>query len=793
MMLNKFLAILLSALLICTPAFSAEEGLTELDDVRVARKSANTFYSGEDDGNYYIWQPQGVIYQDTSTASEVWVVTSSDDNAVFPARSGYIRTEWPWRLWSADGKRLAFPALWNAGNITEGSEEAPWFVLRSDGTYMRPAAGSATRCLDIVPGIGRWFNWSPAEVDVAFQIGRDGNASCGQSGLDGNAVYKVTVADELVSNEPWVDVIGGDTTTNLYSYKRPITDDGKMMMLDATNGPGEPFKVVQIAPFGSKGLKKSFDIPSLGSYWSNLPADPGDNLHDQYFTGSEEASYWFHGFHSAGNHAMWRVRPTGVTGSALDWDASVDFTADDNQTAPYDWWGDTNELHSDKEAQIYWNTNSAPWDIDESVSHQDYDPWGAYMVGGCTESSASACVFSLGTDTYANVQEVGRASVGAWNLYCSWSAWTDYPMCDVSDGSVYSFHFDNASTDSRVVFQPHNTTHDGHDNGGLSPDGTKIAAYTDWLNPTQDIGDLIIAVARYPYPPEITAVAGTGSTVTVTFDWGTNGNRGYISRGWPNEDTDNPSPPRETEKFRLWRCQGTCTDSLGTWTPLAATDAEIHTRYDFTGNGWTGSDSWSISNDSVSNSVEYFYAVTSMEWSGLESHALSNIYSITLTGGSGTGSQSTAYPSDPGDTDDIGASEFYTSWNNANTSLIRYYNIYAQDGTTPTAVQSKLVASIPATSCVDGDCSWVDWLGDRGESTKYAVVAVDTQGNKSATTFVDNFDETSCENDDCSAAVATTPNADGQYLVQWDDMSTDLEDQEQPSEISLSVEGLIIK
>ena len=59
--------------------FAAEENLDELDDVRVSRKSSSTFYSGEASGNNYKWQPQIVVYTDTTSSHEVWVFTSTDD------------------------------------------------------------------------------------------------------------------------------------------------------------------------------------------------------------------------------------------------------------------------------------------------------------------------------------------------------------------------------------------------------------------------------------------------------------------------------------------------------------------------------------------------------------------------------------------------------------------------------------------------------------------------------------------------------------------------------------------
>ena len=134
-----------------------------------------------------------------------------------------------------------------------------------------------------------------------------------------------------------------------------------------------------------------------------------------------------------------------------------------------------------------------------------------------------------------------------------------------------------------------------------------------------------------------------------------------------------------------------------------------------------------------------------------------------MTDGSGTGSQSAPYPSSPGDLDDISTSDFYTSFSIENTSLIRYYNIYAEDGSTPTVHQENRIASISADACSDGNCSWVDWLGDTNGTTRYAITAVDSQGNESDASYVTNVSYSHQE----SPATAA-----GQYTISWDAVST---------------------
>ena len=170
---------------------------------------------------------------------------------------------------------------------------------------------------------------------------------------------------------------------------------------------------------------------------------------------------------------------------------------------------------------------------------------------------------------------------------------------------------------------------------------------------------------------------------------------------------------------------------------------------------WTET-AWSYDAAQASATTRY-YAITSIEHSGLESRTLSNVVQVTLDGSGNISalSQYSPYPADPG-----GRSNFHTKKPNApqslnatykqppatadgqytikwrapvNSSLIRYYNIYATDGATPSLIQQNRIASIPATSDYsgNGEFSYIDWLGAPNGTTQYLVTAVDFQGNES--------------------------------------------------------------
>ncbi len=143
--------------------FSAEN-LDELE-ARTARKLTNTFYSGAGAGNSYIFQPQSVLYTDTTYNHEVWILTQT---AGHDAQG--IATEYGWQPWSADGKRMAIPLhIEPLSYIVHNPEQYPWFVLRLDGSKMRPISEGVAR----TALMQSYFDWSPVEPDVAYQIGKN--------------------------------------------------------------------------------------------------------------------------------------------------------------------------------------------------------------------------------------------------------------------------------------------------------------------------------------------------------------------------------------------------------------------------------------------------------------------------------------------------------------------------------------------------------------------------------------------------------------------------------------------
>lgn len=719
----------------------AYEDLDELE-TRTSRKTSNTFYSGEDASNYYIWQPQTVIYKDTSTNHEVIIWTQTNNKATMGSRYG-DGWEYNWQPWSADGKRIAFFQDMDVGCYNRGSG-SPWFSARSDGTYWRPMCETVGRT---AYSAARFYpDWSPIIPDVAYATGANTN---GNSGLDQNGIYREFFTDTSITSTLIVDLIPGNTATARWGgIKDRITGDG-LYLLEGNYLEDEPYYVVQVEPAGSRQLKLSWSLPTLDPYWYSTVNPADGHAHDEGVVGNSSEGYWFY-FMPTGSSVWWRISLWGSDGGAPD--------HIQDHTSNYSWWtGSASEREVQVVGDEYGHStgNHPAFASDAMWSHGSFDRWGTKVVYSDVEASpiGPAC---MDIDSYSRT---GYNSNPGGNQYSSYTGWSDYFVG--SGGApanimVATKYNSTTAADHVTVAQTHSSITGDFCNPGQSPDGTKMVLKSDWLSPSATVGNLFVGIVYFPYPPEITSCSTTGSTVTVQFDWRHNQTnpRTYTTRGWPDENTDDPCPPRETQKFRLWRSM-----DKSTWITVGTINANIFDRYDFAYGTWKGNSFWEITD--TPGDGTWYYAVTSVEWSSLESRTLSNIYFITVSGGSGAGSQDTAYPSSPGDLDNISTSDFYTFFNTNYPELIRYYNIYAEDGSTPSVSQRNRIASISVNHSADGSCSWVDWLGNTSGNTRYVVTAVDTQGNESDSSYVTNV----------SYSHRKSPaTAQGQYTIEWDTM-----------------------
>lgn len=764
---TSFTSLLAQCSLLFAFAASAYAAVENLDEV-TARKArmptapySNTLL--ENAASYYRWQPETLSYTDVLSNNEVWQLTNSP--VYFNSTQDISTTHW-----SANGKRVMFQSKRpTAAFNTYG--DTLWMLSNTDGAYLRPAKGAAAQCAEMDP----YPLWSPILADVLYS----GRSSDGAATLP-NGFYRTNVTDTTSSFTLLLSVAG---STRL-SLKKGISGDGrKVMIVDTTNGKFQPATVYPEA-------NKAFDTAAGYSqqlafdyYWGQAPTSWAF-YHDNFLAGAVNGAdgVWNYIMPENTSGSWWRAR---LTGSGTN-QAPV-ITAD--HTSPYSWGGELEPINSPVSTTNPWCPQGVVSGTDcmEYFSHFTPDRWARYGISTKSGSSPyGTSIADLRNHGY-KVKGFTPATVSGvaapWVQHHDWEAWSDWSASsaytvttDYQVGAIVTQNVNNPQS-QKMLASPHTRYNsNGASNGGYtqlarptqSPDGTKVMFNSSFTNASDLYPQIFWTVAYYPYPPEIKGAAKSSANVRLTWDFNQGtasapnflNPRTYATRGWPHETNDRPPAPREIDRFRVW-----VSPNGTTWTPLGTTVYNNCRGANECGL-WTET-SWSFDAAQPVGSTRY-YGVTSLEFSGLESRTLSNVWSVTLDaqGNITQQAQYTGYPADPG-----GKSDFYTAsppsvvaqysymtapasspgqytikWKvPADASMIRYYNIYAKDGAAPLTNSTSLadrqrtrIASVPASSdyAGTGSFTYIDWLGATDGSTKYVVTTVDYQGNETVTVGV---------------------------------------------------------
>lgn len=744
--------------------------------IRKSRQSANTFYSGEAAFTPYYWQPQTFVYSDVTTGREVWKLSNT--------RSGTRRSfddDIALQPWSADGKRLAYrqemlaaQGLVSASYTGEEGMRA-WFIVNTDGAMARPIPGSPLVCAG-----GGVFPWSPLFADVFHWFGE---THCGNSSAAIDTLYRANVTDTNVTRSALFSM---GTGLMMRFFDNSISSDGtKAMAVQSYMGDRFSYRIwpITLYPTLSIDIPKGYTTgrPHDGTYWGASPgvwstAHSG-NVPLVNLNGS--GSYWYFWVDSYANGTGFLTKLFGSEG-----DGGPGHTIDHTGPWAFSDFGENVPIMAG-------TSGNTPWIDSHYWSHPAFDRWGKYVA---YSDSADPIPYGLTIENLSTKSRLITKKGGGSIQHNSWTGWTDYVVSTRGAGAdtgclALGYTYDDAKyTGDRIYVKKYNDnanfielvrTHTLFNNSegcysgpgneypsiprpSQSPDGTKVAFHSSFTvaktGSYDDKPDLFWTVAYYPHPPEVKSAIKNGSNIRLTWDFnqGTAGSPNYVNprtytkRGWPNEETSMPAAPREIKNFRVW----SSTDTIS-WSPVGS--ALYHNCTTSNECGTWSEVAWNFDVAQPNNTTRY-YAVTSVEHSGLESHTLSNIWKV-ITGVSGSiveQVQQAGYPADPG-----GNSDFYTSapdsprnvvyvhkqapaiadgqytltWSDpADAGLVRYYNIYAKDATDPTAIQQDRIASIAASSDYDGDgaFTYVDWLGNTDGSTRYLVTAVDFQGNESS-------------------------------------------------------------
>lgn len=755
---NIFIRILSFAMFVL-PAHAATENLDEVMSRKTRLPSASWSYTYLENGTTHYWQPETLNYSDAVTSNEVWRFTYA------PRDRNYTK-DISTTHWSANGNRVMFGTTRiNSIESVGGADNHTWFVGNTDGSKLRPGIGLSTT----------WENWSPypawnpAFADVAYM-------TSSTSGYRQN-MYKNTIGDSSITKVLAFSISNGAPRL---TTKKSIASDGSKLYFFS----GGTAYVANLAdntlgtPSTGYSRQLNFDY-----YWGKSPATWAD-YHDEFVAGSTNGvdGLWSYIMPESTDGSWWRARLTG-TGTSN----APSHTSD--QISPYLWSGEVEPVSTVTTSE----NKKDPWCLDSDVntdcmaymSHFTPDRWGRYGISAKASSSPyGVSIADLRNHKYKVAAFSGLAGI----QHLDWEAWSDWSVAsgaavttDYLNHKIVTQNVNNSAS-QKVLASAHIKYNSGGTSGPYdalarptqSPDGTKAMFNSTFLNATDNDIQLFWTVAYYPYPPEIKSVVKNGSNVRLTWDFnqgslcsnnsqttprtGPTPNlttpRTYATRGWPHETLDCPPSPREIKQFRVWT-----SDDNATWSPVGTT---TYNNCNGTNEcGMWAETAWTY-DYAQANSTTRYYAVTSLEHSGLESRTLSNVWKVAVdaNGNITQQIQQSGYPTNPG-----GKSSFYTTsppsvtpqfthkqapatangqyvvkWNApANASMIRFYNIYAKDGSSPFTNDTPLadrqksrIASIPASSDYSGtgSFSYIDWLGATDGSTKYIVTAVDYQGNE---------------------------------------------------------------
>jgi len=697
----------------------------------------------------YIWQPETLMYHDVQTGNEVWRLTNSK------GASNFYHNDIVLNPWSADGKRLSFSSVrptqaYNNYDDWAGVYKRIWFITDSDGSNMRTPANTPKRTVGSYP-----LFWSQQIPDTYYQMG---DAHYLESTGTPGTLYEVTVQDNDVQRTALLDFSlsgTGDVGTNIYVAS--ISPDSKKVIVIDRNGGSERYSSVAIMPavvYPDPEVLVPLGYPyfrdtSMSDY-VNTPSFY-DHAHAGIYRLLGPSGEWFATAPSGGS-IQWIYKTVGTAS-----DGGPLYTDDlllPVDQPPYDF-GEVKPLYGTTP-----NPFNAPY-----MSHSSPSMWGDYVLHSCCcvtecyDPGIGPGIWDIQNHGFVVATFGGGAQHHDWHGFTDWTASTrgagDETGCLAQgyardefyqNDRLYTQKYDDPNSQKTLCYTHNLYNNDGCYEGASyeyssvprpaqSPDGTKIAFHSTFLNiKTGDYDsspDIYWTVAYYPYPPtDLSARFESGARI----EWLP---PQYTERGWPT--VTDPAPyAREIVQYHVWRSSG----QNGPWEEIGRVDAEYDVD-DYFG-------LMQSTDNLFFNIVEgaYYYAVTSEEYSGLESDMLSEIIEVTVNGNFVSGQvvqpqgQRNFWTQSPAPVVDFQPNGQTLKWIEPSDNKIRYYNIYYGQNTLP--VQEQRIASVPV-----GTTLYFDWLG---EGRNYGITSVDRYGNEG------DIVTTSCGigDTDCSGDISLT-------------------------------------
>lgn len=700
--------------------------LENLDEMMVRRDRQITASWGnkyfENPDNYYIWQPESLMYTDEITGHEVWVVARQ------PHGQDFFSKEHGTNAWSFDGSKIGFFDLStrDTGNpelLNGNDRESRRFVVNTDGSKLRAIEGYGKYTIAF-----EGFGWAHTE-NAYYAFGSHALLDAPLYSL-----YKVTLDEN------------NRTSSTLVLNTSPVNTYAKELIKDGVSSDDSWLVARDVfthdaGPCNQRTTREMYFIhldgtPQVDSHWGIARGiGPTGDPYADHIPESEER---FHDVWSPGPDPKWIMGDfSGISSLFVTMNRSG--SCADGGPLWEDW--DGNSFGVNDEIRVVSNGAGEPpnpYGL-PYFGHPVFDRWGKYSLMGTYTDYPKPGTRILDTTTWSLLPNYVFAYGEYDAQHHSWTGWTDYvlavedpwPAGDPTAYYIKANKWNKEYTEALTVVNTHFPGYGGNYMGyprpSQSPDGTKVVFAATWLNGTDDKNPYISwAVVHYPHPPKILLITQADTAVRIT--WGWDANNLYTSRGWPNEVSDPPPLPREIKAYHIW-----ASTDLTNWKELTTNGVPYNTNF-FDASQPTGS--------------TRFYAVTSEETSRLESRTLSNIWKVTVNdaGMITQAEEASPYPTNPG-----GVTPFWQNkpdapwlvsiapqattghmllkWEEPIDSKIRFYNIYYSTNVslTPDQLTKKTrIASVPV-----GTSQWLDWNAEAtATSESYRITSVDRQGNE---------------------------------------------------------------
>jgi hypothetical protein len=709
--INKSMAlVLLAPLAIVLTTLDRPLAAMENLDEMIARKdryATNPWPTRELEhaSNHYIWQPETLTYSDVTTGHEVWVLTHAPDKQEIYAAEHAIMA------WSYNGAHIGFFSTQRpTKNLALGKYHDRW-IVNTDGSGLRALEGYGRHG---VPYDG--FSWAHTE-DAYYAFGFP-------SDLPGATRYKLykNVLDKSnkVRGSLILDTSSINTTVKEMVVGGISTDDSHATFRDAYDGEARPLNTpnpIVTTEIYFSGLDSS---PQITSHWgiARLLGPVGSPYGDHTTTSEKK----FHAVYSAGPTGSW------ILGQYAGTSVFTLFKSKGSASDGGPQWSDWNGTSfGDNEIAVI-GTNKGfrgtPYKI-PYMGHPAFDRWGKFAIAGTYTSYPAPGTRIFDISTLSILPNYVFAKGKYDGQHHSWTGWTDYVLAVEPDWpekspTAYIITANRYNAEHTQAFQVVHTHYPGYSGNyagyprpSQSPDGTKVAFASTFLNNNGDDSPYIQwAVVYHPLPPVNVQTTASGGKVRLTWE-----RPSYTTRGWPNEETDPAPKAREIKGFHVWSSN----DGVTGWSEISP-QLVLEEYFDI---------------NQTPNSTQ-FYAVTSEEYSRLESRSLSAIQRVSRdkagnvssspfapAGKAGFWTQAPAAPSPSIITKTTG-SDYLLTWIEPKDKQVRYYNIYYSSNAEPPTDQQHRIASVPV-----GTTFFLDWLADKTRPGYYCITAVDRQGNES--------------------------------------------------------------